>query len=766
MTPQDIMSTARSNIVAERQKQYIKSLSARGIGATPSTLSKTATKTNKLSSKASQSIRQQLSSSPKYENVWLHIALFNQPSTANPPARADSMRNLRQTENQQANSSIPRTNSFNATFGLVGRSTRRQSLNTGRGSLLILDDDRLARTKVVQKRLEKAATTIQAFYRYIAVILRNHRDEINSVKDEKRDIEHRRVEELANIARYVEEEKQKLQAVFEQEMDNDAPVNQSRQEIEAVKQSIAVEKEEYECLLSNMQRQAEDGDRLTNHREIEKVARLNGLDSEVKELQRKIQLFEGMARENASERLVYKKFVDRIVILKGLQVNRELLFEVQQIVDSKQISTNIRNRCQDVPAKSARTLSIHEASQPITLSQSEPKRESNQETEPVADFEVSAVSSGSDTEFTRANVEANCKETKVESKCKESLIPSEDTQTPVLAISARQVDEAKIKSTVGIVQIEEATITVVREKSEADAIESMSVAQEPRRRGLQRMDSMPLPTACKAHTNATTDAPTMNWSKKRRGLKRMDSMPLAASSDVQRKDLTVEAPAMNWSQNRRSLKRMDSMPLLAANNDATNYEALQTKRSQPFRDRKGRGMKRMDSMPMPKKSKATSKATEGPQMDWTKPQQKRKPPIHSKSMPLLKEEYHSGSQNCENSISRELKRATSHSSTKVFRKASFKRIANSIPTMNWASMPSIDWNKSNDSIPSMNWETMGQDHNSTAKRAVKRKSKLQRASLTAEPVMDWAKLAPIGIKKGKLPPLISDTALMKIVVEE
>jgi len=97
----------------------------------------------------------------------------------------------------------------------LGASSRRRQ--TGRGSIFIIADEKFGQTKVVQKRLEKAALKIQAFLRRSLLVLRHFNAEKDYLLDEIRDTESRRVEELAAVPAFIEEEKEQIRMELEQE---------------------------------------------------------------------------------------------------------------------------------------------------------------------------------------------------------------------------------------------------------------------------------------------------------------------------------------------------------------------------------------------------------------------------------------------------------------------------------------------------------------------------------------------------------------------
>lgn len=124
--------------------------------------------------------------------------------------------------------------SFNMSFMQLGEeqpappcnrsdaSNRRRSQHTGRkhtgrGSIFVIADPKFAQTKVVQRRLEKAATKLQLFFRRCLLILRHYSDEREYLQSEFKDIESRRLEELADVKRFIEEEKEQVRLELEQE---------------------------------------------------------------------------------------------------------------------------------------------------------------------------------------------------------------------------------------------------------------------------------------------------------------------------------------------------------------------------------------------------------------------------------------------------------------------------------------------------------------------------------------------------------------------
>jgi hypothetical protein len=135
---------------------------------------------------------------------------------------------------------------------LPGR--QRRGTATARGSLFVLADDKLARTKVVQSRLEKAAIVMQRFFRRCLVMLRQYSEERIYYIEEKKDIEHRRREELEDIQKWIKEECEEFKMELEQEYQD----KMTPEEWEAYQQDAAKKRQEIAALKEQNERLKQD----------------------------------------------------------------------------------------------------------------------------------------------------------------------------------------------------------------------------------------------------------------------------------------------------------------------------------------------------------------------------------------------------------------------------------------------------------------------------------------------------------------------------
>lgn len=236
-------------------------------------------------------------------------------------------------------SKIPRKPSFSSSFGKIGQSSNStragSSIGNARGSLLVLDDARLARTKVIQVRLDKSAHKIQRFFRYSLAILKAHREEVVYWQEEKADVHRRHQEELEDVSKYLEMEKQQAGIQLENELNNgvEAQMEEIAKEVGQVRQEIRETKDELESMIDSIRKltlqnhqmsktdpvqadklkDLQDKVTVLEESQQEWVEQDSNLAKNVQNLQRKRNLFEEKAKERIAERKVYEKYVETII---------------------------------------------------------------------------------------------------------------------------------------------------------------------------------------------------------------------------------------------------------------------------------------------------------------------------------------------------------------------------------------------------------------------------------------------------------------------
>jgi len=149
---------------------------------------------------------------------------------------------------------LPPKPTFNSTYREAGGSGK-DCRETRKGCLFVMDDDKLAGTKVIQYRLNKAAGTLQRFFRYVKFMLAKWVKRVQYLEEEKERIENQRKDELSDIQIYIEVEKQKLamefaKAAMEEEENLTKEVIEQQETIEKLNKELNSEKIMYERQLN------------------------------------------------------------------------------------------------------------------------------------------------------------------------------------------------------------------------------------------------------------------------------------------------------------------------------------------------------------------------------------------------------------------------------------------------------------------------------------------------------------------------------------
>ena len=124
-----------------------------------------------------------------------------------------------------------------AALRLMGRINSRRNGNikaptagrqraSGGGSIFVIADEKFSNTKVVRARLDKAARKLQRFFRRSILYTRRYNQDRIYLQGELEDTENRRCEELSDIQKWIQEEKDQ----FRMELDRDENANQISQE--------------------------------------------------------------------------------------------------------------------------------------------------------------------------------------------------------------------------------------------------------------------------------------------------------------------------------------------------------------------------------------------------------------------------------------------------------------------------------------------------------------------------------------------------------
>jgi hypothetical protein len=131
--------------------------------------------------------------------------------------------------------------SFTDTYIALGGGTDCRT--TGRGSIFVMADPKLAKTRVIQRRLGKAAQIIQRFFGYAKHIMKFHAQELDYWRQALADAKRRHKAELKDVRIYIELEKNRIAVEIEQELgqiqdvlrEKQQTIVECRQELKAVK---------------------------------------------------------------------------------------------------------------------------------------------------------------------------------------------------------------------------------------------------------------------------------------------------------------------------------------------------------------------------------------------------------------------------------------------------------------------------------------------------------------------------------------------------
>ena len=167
-------------------------------------------------------------------------------------------------------------------------SSPKPSKRAGRGSIFLIADEKFAQTKVVQSRLEKAAKKLQRFFRRCLLVLRQYSDEMEYLRSEFADIESRRVEELADVQTFLEEEKEQFRMEMEQEWNANKLAPEAweafQKETDDIKEEIVVVRLENEQLKKDCKELQHKNNQLSIG-DPEQEAEIRRLEKEVKNLE-------------------------------------------------------------------------------------------------------------------------------------------------------------------------------------------------------------------------------------------------------------------------------------------------------------------------------------------------------------------------------------------------------------------------------------------------------------------------------------------------
>lgn len=228
--------------------------------------------------------------------------------------------------------------------------------------MFVLDDEKLANTKVIQTKWDSAASTMQRFFRRAMWILNKYHNGVAYCKQSKIDVERRRMEELEHLKMMAQLEIQEFivqmhQQYQDQESNTMAQVNQTIKEIPAIKLEITAEKKASESLIKSIREMTHENKQLTvvdpaQHdekklkKEVKRLQKVhdqwipvvNQFNDAAENLQARVTTVDQKAEKVWRQRKIWKKGMERTLklLLASEEVKRtpELKLEITELVNA------------------------------------------------------------------------------------------------------------------------------------------------------------------------------------------------------------------------------------------------------------------------------------------------------------------------------------------------------------------------------------------------------------------------------------------------